>query len=153
MATIQEYNENISRAIEELILTRPATALKIGFDTKAAVRERIVEKGKKADGTPFPKYTPAYDRYKTSIGRNVGFTNLNLTGRMWSNTRPEITENNRNATTVEIKGGNSFTQTKLDVNSARYKTNILTPSTEEENEILDAYAQRTTRILRKYNLI
>lgn len=152
MATIEEFNRNIQRAINELIQTRPAEALKIGFDTKALVRLRVQQTGKKSDGAAFPKYTPAYEKYKKKIGRDVGFTNLTLTGRMFVNTLPEITENTRNATTVEIKGGNDFTRLKLAVNSARYKTNILEPNAEEEAEIFAAYEQRTARILRKYNL-
>ena len=153
MATIEEFNRKIQQAINELIQTRPAEALKIGFDTKALVRLRVQQTGKKADGAPFPKYTPAYLKYKTKIGRYTGKTDLTLTGRMFVNTLPEITENTRNATTVEIKGGNDFTQLKLDVNSALYKTNILEPNAEEEADILAAYEQRTNRILRKYNLI
>lgn len=106
----------------------------------ADIEGRVRRDGLRADGQDIGDYSPGYLSYKKRIGRYKGHVDLDLTGRMWSNTG--ITEQ-------RVEGGGSFyvaiagrsdeTQKKLDDNAERFEFDPLALSESETAELVQDF--------------
>lgn len=81
----------------------------------------------------------SYHDYKKRIGRDKGFRNMNLTGRMWGNTG--LTENRGTKTSFYalVKGRNDETQDKLDRNSEMSQVDLLEQSEAEKERLAKVF--------------
>lgn len=72
---------NIVNRVNRAILSDKAkrTAL---TTTLSKHKPRIFEQGQNEDGAKIGTYSAKYGKYKSSIGRNPGYVNLQLTGQM-----------------------------------------------------------------------
>lgn len=125
--TISDYIQRIQQTRENLINDRPKEAIIISFDLLALIKSRIQSRGEDYKGGQFALYTLGYKETRDKGGYQTGYVDFTISGRMWANTRPEVTGNTEGKTEVTIKGGNALTQAKL---SGQFKKrgNILTPS-------------------------
>lgn len=87
-------------------------------------------------------FANGYDQYKTELGRNDGFKNFSLSGKMWAgfnvkNTRAILDL----GAATELGGINADSQDKIDANSDREGRSIIEMNTEEK-KYLDERVQK-----------
>ncbi len=139
--SISDYIQRLRQTRENLINQRPNEALIMGFNLLALMETRIQSKGEDYKGTQFAPYTLGYKETRDKGGYQTGFVDFTVSGRMWANTRPVVTANSEEKTTVTIQGGNALTEAKL---SGQFKKrgNILTPSQSELTLVRQANQER-----------
>lgn len=76
--TIQEFTRGIDKKINALPVELLNISKRRMIETKEAIESRIKTSGMNADGQPFPPYTPAYQQFKTDVGRFAGHVDLTL---------------------------------------------------------------------------
>ena len=125
--TSEEFIARLEQTRQNLINQRPQEVLIMSFDLLALIKSRIQARGEDYKGGQFAPYTLGYKKTRDKGGYQTGYVDLTVSGRMWANTRPEITDNSDDSTSVEIKGGNNLTQAKLSGQFSK-RGNVLTPS-------------------------
>lgn len=133
--TPQEFENNIDERIRLLRVNRPRETFIIAQELKTAVQYRIQTTGRNFSGMAFVGYSPRRESERQAKGRQVQFVDFTDTGRLWANIRPEVTENTKDKTIIEITARDSENQKKLR-NATRQprrspRGNILIPSRSE----------------------
>ena len=171
MSGIRELTKNILATIRVLNGSREADCVRIAHDLYAQVQNRIIQTGMDSNGIAFPDYSVRQMSKKKVLGRSrnasaesrvkgkkgntisyVEFRTLNLlqvkhvdlflTGEMWKNTGVKVISSVLGRVTVLIDGKTPQANKKIDLNSERYKTNILEPSAQEIDAAGQAFSKR-----------
>lgn len=129
MTTIQ-FIKRIKQIRDELIEERPKEVLLIANDMLALTKLRIQTTGTDSNNQPFEEYTTPYKKERIRRGASASRVDFTLTGAMFRNIIPRITNETKETTTVTIKAGNKAQQDKLD-GQFKKRGNILSPTKEE----------------------
>lgn len=133
--TPEQFANNIDERLRLLRVNRPRETFIIAQELKTSVQYRIQTSGRDFTGAAFIGYSPKYESKRVSKGRQVAFVDFTDTGRLWANIRPEVTDNTKDRTIIEITARDRDNQAKLRgaVKQPKQKPrgNILIPSASE----------------------
>lgn len=132
--TPEQFQQRLQKLMTDLPTKVDEQIATAGNNFRALVTRRINLSGVDADGNKFPAYTPAYDKYKTKKGRNVGFRNLSLSGSMLQNFR---TYKEGNEYVLGFRDGKELK--KAEGNSDYVGINIIKPSDDEVKTVEAAF--------------
>lgn len=148
--TVRERLKAYQDIGKELADSRESFALKIAFDTKALVADRVQNTGVDANGSKMKGYNKQYAAFRKAYGLPIDKRTLTFTGDMWSSVRPEVIEHNEKRTVVETKARDTENQAKVNYNSKIVEISILAPDKQERQLITDANQERIDKIKAKY---
>lgn len=175
MVTITGLKIKIANAIKEIAETREKNALIYANELIALVNDRLESKGIDSDGVKFPGYSDrplawdkavnvilnsnrpsaaksikpgkiSYKELRKLIGLPTDRRTHVFTGNMLKSIRPEIVKNDQSITIVEIKSSSKELQERLNKNSERMKTNLLSPNDQEVEFLKESNRQRIQNI-------
>lgn len=93
------------------------------------------------------KAEPNYETYRRYLGLPTDKRTLTVTGDMFRKVRQEIIEHNQFVTIVEIRGGDAFSQNKVNWNSNDLGGSILRPNKQELAMVERANKERIRKVL------
>jgi hypothetical protein len=157
LSKLGEKIRGIAIAIKQ---TSEQRAVAVSGDVLAAVQNRILNTGKKSDGSKFPKYsktqlpkfwffdrslnngsgnrvkrlkkkTISYAEFRKLNNLRTDITDLRFTGEMWKGVKVVVDSRSFGRVSVSLKGTTKPSAQKVEWNSLRYGGSILTPSKDE----------------------
>lgn len=161
----------LARVIDNLNKERAKNAAIYGEELIALVNDRLESKGEGSDGEKFPLYSKkplsmanaikviqqsnrpsaaknlkpgqtSYDDIRKVLGLPTDRRTHVFTGDMLKSISAYITENSESVTVVEIRPKDSENQLKLNSNSFRMFTNLLSPNDKEVEFLNEVNRQR-----------
>ena len=146
--TPEEFAQRLDQVKTIIIANRQTDALKIAADLKALIQLRIQTSGNDSQGQRFSPYTTAYAKYgRNAQGYQSEYFDFTRTGRAFSNISPQVTDQSRNITVVQVTGRSNETLLKL-AGQVKKRGNILTPSSSEIDITSKANAQRILKYIK-----
>ena len=148
----EEYKQAIALAIADINAAREAETLRIMFDLRAAVVERLTTSGTDHRGVFFPAYTPSYAKYgREKLGYQSRYVDFTRQGRMLGSLAPTPIAKAAETIEYELRPRDRENQEKLNGQYAK-RGNILTPSEEEIGWAREANQRRINKILVKHGI-
>lgn len=114
---IDQFNTSIGIMLKNIAEGVPDIVQTVGLDAIALIRNRIQEKGLNAQEQELAGYSAAYKKRKEDLGKDVGFTNLTLTGDMLRKLAITSAQQEGQKYVVLVGGKDKFSQDKIDGNS------------------------------------
>lgn len=139
--SLADFLGEFSRRNEEMKRSLAEDALRAGQDAAALIKSRVQQDGQDSDNQSFEAYTPDYSKARAKAGYQTAQVDFTRTGKMWASFRPAIVEETENSVSVELSFSNAEDQTKAN-GQTRKRGNIAAISAEEEQIILNGFAQR-----------
>lgn len=148
MVTLDQFIDRFNKVVTELEVTLPDQVLISANNGIAVIEQRILEKGKDAEGQAWRDYKESYKEYKKSKRKYVGYVNFKLTGRMLANIG--IIDRKVNGSKVEIfvSARNAEERRKLEANSAS-RGNLLSMSKQEQRVLRNEFKKRILTRVKK----
>lgn len=87
--------------------------LRVAFDLKDAVRDRVQNSGTDRRGQPFAPYVPGYARQRQKAGAQFRKVDYTRSGRLWASITPEIESSNEREIVISIGPRTRENQVKL----------------------------------------
>lgn len=148
MTTLDQFIDRFNKVVTELEVTLPDQVLISANNGIAVIEQRLLEKGKDAQGQSWRDYKDSYKEYKKSQRKYVGYVNFKLTGRMLANIG--IIDRRINGSKVEIfvSARNAEERRKLEANSAS-RGNLLSMSKQEQRILRNEFKKRILTRVKK----
>ena len=148
----REWGASLQARLGEMQANRERESLIIASDLKALVQLRIQTSGENYRGSQFSPYSSQYAKTRQKAGAQTSYVDFTVTGQLWANIRPEITESTPTSTTVEIAARDKANIDKM-LGALRQpkgapRGNILLPSEDEVKFVQDAHLERVIKYIR-----
>ena len=150
--TPRETREAIKQAIENLRRERAPESMRIMFEVKALIQDRVNSSGEDAEGSRFLSYTQSYEKQKANEGYQVAHPDFTKTGEGFIKIEPIVEAENDTSVTISLEAADELTNYKLtnwsrERNDGKQRKPLLRINEEETEFIIEAHIQRIQKAL------